>query len=102
MAILYIDTSDTEKIIVEIDGLRVESESHQEKAQKLLEVISQALTKKKIDLHDLTRVKVNTGPGSFTGLRVGISVANTLGWSLGIPVNGKNVIKDGPVEPIYS
>lgn len=36
-------------------------------------------------------IEVETGPGSFTGLRVGVSVANTLGFSLGIPVNGKRM-----------
>jgi tRNA threonylcarbamoyladenosine biosynthesis protein TsaB len=38
---------------------------------------------------DLAKIQVKTGPGSFTGLRVGVSTANALGFSLGIPVNGK-------------
>lgn len=37
----------------------------------------------------LEEIEVETGPGSFTGLRVGASVGNALGYSLGIPVNGK-------------
>lgn len=37
----------------------------------------------------LKGIEVETGPGSFTGIRVGVSVANALGYSLGIPVNGK-------------
>ncbi|MBI2334456.1 hypothetical protein HYU96_01515 [Candidatus Daviesbacteria bacterium] len=36
-------------------------------------------------------VEVETGPGSFTGLRVGVSVANALGFALDIPVNGKKI-----------
>ncbi|QQG43541.1 MAG: hypothetical protein HYW45_00790 [Candidatus Daviesbacteria bacterium] len=39
----------------------------------------------------LTGIEVETGPGSFTGLRVGVSVANALGLSLGIPVNSKKI-----------
>lgn len=39
----------------------------------------------------LKAIEVETGPGSFTGLRVGVSVANALGFSLGIPVNGKKL-----------
>jgi len=40
------------------------------------------------DIHSLERVAVYLGPGSFTGLRIGISTANALGYSLGIPVVG--------------
>lgn len=39
----------------------------------------------------LEGIEVETGPGSFTGLRVGVSVANALGFALGIPVNGKKL-----------
>ncbi|MFH1536127.1 MAG: hypothetical protein ABIC96_03620 [Patescibacteria group bacterium] len=39
-------------------------------------------------------IEVETGPGSFTGLRVGVSVANALGFALNIPVNGKKMETD--------
>lgn len=39
----------------------------------------------------LKGIEVEKGPGSFTGLRVGVSVANALGFALGIPVNGKRL-----------
>lgn len=42
-----------------------------------------------LKLSDVTEIEVVTGPGSFTGLRVGAAVANTLGLLLDIPVNGK-------------
>lgn len=46
----------------------------------------------------LTAIEVNCGPGSFTGTRVGVSVANALGFALDIPVNSK---KGKIVMPIY-
>ena len=47
-----------------------------------------------MEFKDLKEVEVEIGPGSFTGLRVGVSVANALGYSLNIPVNGKKIETD--------
>ena|SRR3972149_429214 len=98
---LYIDTSDRDKIIVGIDEQRFETDSKEGSSQKLLPFIEEVLKKKGASIKQITEIEVNTGPGSFTGLRVGVSVANTLGWALGIPVNGKIIQKDGPIEIAY-
>src|SRR3989344_4546375 len=98
---LYIDTSDRDKIIVRIDEKKFETVAREEKSQKLLPFIEEMLLKEGISIDKIKEIEVNTGPGSFTGLRVGVSVANTLGWSLGIPVNRKDVRKDGPIEIDY-
>lgn len=37
-------------------------------------------------LNDITHIVVNHGPGSFTGLRVGINLARTLAYSLDVPI----------------
>lgn len=98
---LYIDTSDGEKITVGIDGEKFETEARKDKSQKLLPFIDELLKKKGKETKDITEIEINTGPGSYTGLRVGVSVANTLGWVLGIPVNGKDLRKGEMIEIKY-
>lgn len=94
---LYIDTSNSEKIIVGFDKEKIETDSRTGKSQQLLEVVSKELVRRGKTLQDVTEIEVNPGPGSFTGLKVGVSVANSLGWVLDIPVNGKRQL----VEPRY-
>lgn len=98
---LYIDTSSREKIIIGVDGEMFEIESGKQKSQKLLPFIDEVLKKKNKNIKDVTEIGVNTGPGSFTGLRVGVSVANALGWSLNVPVNGKSFGKGESVDIEY-
>jgi tRNA threonylcarbamoyladenosine biosynthesis protein TsaB len=46
------------------------------------------LNKNKLVLADLGGIVVFQGPGSFTGLRIGISLANALAYSLNVPIIG--------------
>ena len=90
--ILYIDTTDNQKVTVSINKhakMTITASAKVLKAQAVLPSIDKLLKKCKISLSDINEIKVNTGPGSFTGIRVGLSVANALAYSLGIPVNGK-------------
>ena len=98
---LYIDTSDREKIVIGIDKKRFETKAFEEKSQKLLPFIVEVLKKEGRNLKEISEIQVNLGPGSFTGLRVGVSVANALGWSLGIPVNGRDISKGETPNIIY-
>jgi tRNA threonylcarbamoyladenosine biosynthesis protein TsaB len=98
---LFIDTSSSEKIIIGIDGNKFETDAREKKAQALLPFIAEKLGNSGISIKDISEIEINPGPGSFTGLRVGVSVANTLGWSLGIPVNGKLASKSEFVELVY-
>ena len=101
--LLYIDTSDNTKTIVGLDKFRLEKPTGVDKSQQVLTLINQILKKHlprrkagKKTLKDISEIKVETGPGSFTGLRVGVAVANALAWGLGIKVNNKD-----RVEPKY-
>lgn len=96
---LCVDTSDNKKIIIGLDDKRWEFKTKEPKSQKLLELIDKTLKKQKKALKDVTEIEVNLGPGSFTGLRVGLSVANALAWALKISINGRKIGK--LVEPKY-
>ena len=98
---LFIDTSNSEKIVVGFDDKRYETSSRKEKSQMLLPFIEELLKKENKTFKNISEIKVNTGPGSFTGLRVGVSVANALGWALGVPVNGKDLRKGEVININY-
>jgi tRNA threonylcarbamoyladenosine biosynthesis protein TsaB len=87
--------------MVGIDDKKFEADARQEKAQKLLPFINEILEKEGKKIKEIKEIEVNTGPGSFTGLRVGVSVANALGWALGIPVNGKDLRKGEVIDIKY-
>ncbi len=83
-----------------VDGRAVEKVAVSEKlkAQTVLPLIEEIIREHGIALADITHIEVTTGPGSFTGIRVGLSVVNTLATLLHVPVNGKQ----GLAEPVYS
>ncbi|MBU4016398.1 tRNA (adenosine(37)-N6)-threonylcarbamoyltransferase complex dimerization subunit type 1 TsaB [Patescibacteria group bacterium] len=101
--ILFIDTTSNEIIKV---GLIINGEEHsveqnldKKKAQALLPLIEKILKEKKLKLQDISGIQVNPGPGSFTGIRVGLTIANTLAFLLKVPLNGKPVGE--MIDPIY-
>ena len=56
--------------------------------EKLLSVIDKLFRKNKRKLQNLKGLTVITGPGPFTALRVGITIANTMAFALKIPIAG--------------
>ena len=102
--VLFIDTSNNKEVKVglEIDGEKfmIEQAIDHRKAQAVLPLTEKLLAEHNLTLKDISEISVNPGPGSFTGLRVGVAIANTLGFLLQIPVNGKPI--DEFVEPVYS
>jgi tRNA threonylcarbamoyladenosine biosynthesis protein TsaB len=55
-------------------------------AEKLHGFIESVLKETKINVHDLNAVAVSQGPGSYTGLRIGVSAAKGLCYALQIPL----------------
>jgi tRNA threonylcarbamoyladenosine biosynthesis protein TsaB len=52
----------------------------------LAPMIAGILEKNNLTVHDLGAVSISSGPGSYTGLRVGSSTAKSMAYSLGIPL----------------
>ena len=77
----------------------IEQKIDHQKAQIVLPLMEELLKKHKLQLSDLNAITVNTGPGSYTGIRVGISIANALGFALQIPINGTEI--GAFVTPVY-
>lgn len=90
---IFIDTSNSEKVVLKLNGKRHSTDARIQKAQTLLPFLIECLSKESAGLQDIKEINVHTGPGSFTGLRVGVAIANALGWALNKPVNGEKISK---------
>ncbi len=86
-----------------------------ELSEQLLAGIDDILASKNTNIASVKGLVVYEGPGSYTGLRISISVANSIGYSNKVPVvgvTGENWISDGlkkidrvsdftPISPVY-
>lgn len=102
MNTIFIDTTDNTKIIVRLTMGKKEATIEQpvdtRKAQIVLPLMQKLLEKHKLQPQDLDAIEVSPGPGSFTGVRVGVSIANALGFALKIPVNGIQITNGEKIE----
>jgi tRNA threonylcarbamoyladenosine biosynthesis protein TsaB len=95
--ILSINTGDQDKAEV---TLRIGKSKFSKKAKRklrsqvVLTLIDKLLRENNIKISEISEIEVYEGPGSFTGLRVGIAIANTIAQALDIKINGKNQIVD--------
>ncbi|MFH0937205.1 MAG: tRNA (adenosine(37)-N6)-threonylcarbamoyltransferase complex dimerization subunit type 1 TsaB [Candidatus Daviesbacteria bacterium] len=91
--VLYINTKDPKVVTVSLkkggEVVKSLSEENEYGSEVLLPLIERLLKSQKLNFEDLNGIEAEEGPGSFTGLKVGASVAQVLGYALKIPVNGK-------------
>lgn len=92
MIILGISTSTAQGSIALTEGQRVlaaveyiELRAH---AERLFPMLNQACALAALDKRAIGLVACDIGPGSFTGVRVGVAAATGIGMSLGIPTLG--------------
>jgi tRNA threonylcarbamoyladenosine biosynthesis protein TsaB len=92
MYVLTIKTDSPEaEIVLYKDSQRVAYEkwaAHRQLAATIHQKIEEIISREQISLSDISGLVVYRGPGSFTGLRIGITVANALADSLNVPIMG--------------
>lgn len=70
----------------EVKAIREENNQKYSHAEKLHVFIEEVLAEAKIDKNQLDAIAVSKGPGSYTGLRIGVSAAKGLCFALDIPL----------------
>ena len=110
MSILAIDTaSSVSSVAVASEGklqAEVTVEAGRTHSETLLSHIEGALSFAGVERSALTGVAVSIGPGSFTGLRIGLATAKAIAYGLGIPLVGVSTLAAlalaVPVPDVYT
>ena len=98
MRVLAIDTAleacsaavlDTERADIIVHESRAMVRGH---AEALIPLIARVLERARLTFSEIDRIAVTTGPGSFTGLRVGISAARGIALAAGKPAVGLSTL----------
>lgn len=98
---LYLDTSDQNLCILKLDDKTYEWEAKKELAEKLLAFIRDKLKENGKTWQDIEEITFFSGPGSFTGLRIGAAIVNTLASELNIPLYNHRGEKCQLIMPDY-
>lgn len=97
---LYLDTS-TPETILKLDDVEYRERLDRNLAEQLLAFLRDKLQENGKTFADLTEITFMSGPGSFTGLRIGASVVNTLAHELNIPLYDHHGQKHPIILPEY-
>ncbi len=96
MYTLFLDTHGSEIIVSLFDGDRLfqkRQESEYSHAKFLCPMIDSLLKENNLTVKNINEIVVINGPGSFTGLRIGLSVAKVMAYSLNIPIKVISTLK---------
>lgn len=97
MLVLAIDTAtQVSSVAVASEGRLLSELTMQGKlthSETLMPHIEQVLKMAAVDKSQLTGIAVSNGPGSFTGLRIGLAAAKAMSYVLGIPLVGVSTLK---------
>ena len=86
MKYLFIDTCSNCLIISTIINNKIDyffiDKNNNDTSSKVMKVLKEAVP----DINTVDKIFVVNGPGSFTGIRVGVTIAKTIGFCLNIPI----------------
>lgn len=82
---MYLDTS-TNTCYLKLDNHEYSWESGREMAEQIFTFIHDKLRENHAEWTDLSEITFMSGPGSFTGLRIGAAIVNALADQLQIPL----------------
>ena len=90
MKYLFIDSATTNLVVAIINDGKVayiynNNDGH-DTSSKMMPILAEAFDKACLKPQDIDKIFVVTGPGSFTGIRVGLTVAKTMAYTLKIPI----------------
>ena len=89
MKVLILDTSSNYLYLHLSNGsdeYNVVLEGKNNHSEKLMPLIEEGLNKLNLEVKDLERIVCGIGPGSYTGLRVGLTVCKVFAWTASIPL----------------
>ena len=92
MLLLSVDTSDCFISVALVDEQKVwaytQAQMERGQAEQLFLLIDETFKKAGTDISKIDGIVVTVGPGSFTGIRIGLAAAKGLGMALNVPVMG--------------
>lgn len=97
---LYLDTS-TNTCTLKLDDATYTWESEHGLAEGIFSFIHDHLLEHQADWSDISEITFFSGPGSFTGLRIGAAVVNTLADQLQIPLYDHHGVQHRVILPDY-
>ena len=114
MKVLAIDTSNFTLGVALINGTQVIGEYttnlKKNHSVRVMPAIESLLRDCDTSPKELTKIVVAQGPGSYTGVRIGVTIAKTLAWTLKIPLSAVSSLEvlaangrsfDGLISPLF-
>lgn len=90
MKYLFIDSATTNLVVAIINKGKISyiynNNDNHDTSSKMMPVLAEAFEKAGLKPQDIDKIFAVTGPGSFTGIRVGLTVAKTMAYTLNIPI----------------
>ena len=97
---LYLDTS-TDTCILRLNEREYTRVGRYDLAEQIFSFIHDKLQANQADWSDISEITFYSGPGSFTGLRIGAAIVNTLADQLQIPLYDHRGKKHQIILPDY-